>query len=199
MGMHRIRLANLLPEVTERNIRAALASYGEIVSIQDEIWSKVYRYKVANGLNVIKMKMAKHVPSQMNIAGHRAIPSYDGQPVTCYGCGDSGYINKVCPKRREGGMVTSDLTPNIWTHVTAKGAQNPLGNDDKRIEVILQREPYEQASRYSPSVDDLMTTDTPLDIGGEQNDPSHQRMHDLLTQDEKPPLPTTQPVLSPKK
>ena len=111
MGMRRIRLANLPPEVTESNIRAALASYGEIVSIQDEICSKAYRYKVPNGVKVIMMKLAKHLPSQMNIAWHRALPSYDGQPVTCYGCGDSGHINQVCPKRRGGGMVTSDSTP----------------------------------------------------------------------------------------
>jgi len=37
MGMRRIQLANLPPEVTERNIRAALASYGETVSIRDEM------------------------------------------------------------------------------------------------------------------------------------------------------------------
>jgi len=35
MGMWRIRIAILPPEVTERYIRAALASYGDIVSIQD--------------------------------------------------------------------------------------------------------------------------------------------------------------------
>jgi len=63
MGMRRIRLANLPPEVTERNIRTALTSYGETVSFQDEIWSKAYRYKVANGINVIMMKLAKHLPS----------------------------------------------------------------------------------------------------------------------------------------
>ena len=33
MGMRRFRIANLLPEVTEGSIRAALASYGTIVSI----------------------------------------------------------------------------------------------------------------------------------------------------------------------
>jgi len=42
MGMRRIPIANLPPEVTERSIRAALASCGEIVSIQDEIWPKAY-------------------------------------------------------------------------------------------------------------------------------------------------------------
>jgi hypothetical protein len=38
IGMRHIRIASLPPEVNERNIRAALASYGGIVSIQDEIW-----------------------------------------------------------------------------------------------------------------------------------------------------------------
>jgi len=98
MGMRRIRIANLLPEVNERSIRAALASYREIVSIQDEIWPKAYCYKVANRVKVIMMKLAKHLPYQMNIERHRALPSYDGQPVTCSGCGDSGHINQACPR-----------------------------------------------------------------------------------------------------
>jgi len=80
-----------------------------------------------------------------------------------------------------------------------KAQQNQNGNDDNRIEVIPQREPYDQASGCSPSVDDLMTTDTPLDIGGEQQDPSHQQRHDLSPQDEDAPLPISQPELSPKK
>jgi len=149
VGMRRIRLANLPPEVTESNIRAALASYGEIVSIKDEMWSKAYRYKISDGFKVIMMKLVKHFPSQMNIAGHRAIPSYDGQPVTCYGCGGSGLINQVCHRRSGGGMVTSDSTPNTWAHIAAKGAQNQHGNDNNRIEVIPQRESYDQASGCS--------------------------------------------------
>ena len=70
MGIWGIRIANLPPQVTERSICAALASFWEIVSIQDEIWLKAYRYKVADVVEVIMMKLAKHLPSQMNIAGH---------------------------------------------------------------------------------------------------------------------------------
>ena len=33
-------------------------------------------------------------------------------------------------------MVTSDSTPNIWTHVAAKGAHNRHGIVDNRIEVV---------------------------------------------------------------
>jgi len=39
-------------------------------------------------------------------------------------------------------------------------------------------------TRHGDSVDDLKTTHAPLDIGGEQQDPTHQRMHDLKPQDE---------------
>jgi len=63
------------------------------------------------GVKVIMMKLAKHLPSQMNIAGQRTFPSFDGQPVTCYGSGDRGHINQVCPKRRAGGVVTTDSIP----------------------------------------------------------------------------------------
>ena len=84
-------------------------------------------------------------------------------------------------------MVTSDSTPNTWDHVAAKGAQNQHVNDDNQIEVIPQKEPYDQALGCSSSVEDLMTTDTPLDIGGEQQDPSHQRRQYLSPQDENAP------------
>ena len=164
--MRRIRIANLSPEVTERSIQAALTSYGEIVSIQDEIWPKAYRYKVANGVKMIMMKPAKHLPLQMNIAGHRALPSYDGQTVTCYGCGDSGHINQACPGRRGGGVVTSDSTPKTWAHVAAKGAHNRHGTVDNRIEVVPQSALHDQASEFSPTVDDLKPTNAPLGTTG---------------------------------
>jgi len=71
-------------------------------------------------------------------------------------------------------MVTSDLTPTTWTHVAAKGAQNRHGNDDSGIEVSPEGEPHDQAAGPSLYIDDLKTTDTTLDIGGEQQDHSHQ-------------------------
>jgi len=40
MALRRIRIANLPPEVPERTLRVALASYGDIMSIHNETWSK---------------------------------------------------------------------------------------------------------------------------------------------------------------
>ena len=110
MGKRRIRIANLPPEVPEETLRAALAAYGEIITIHDEIWSKTHRYTVANGVKVFMMKLTKHLPSHMTIAGYRILTSYDGQPITCYGCGDTEHMFQVCPKRR-GGVEKHPIHP----------------------------------------------------------------------------------------
>jgi hypothetical protein len=51
LGIKRIRIANLPPEVPEEPIRTAFAQYGDIKSIQEESWSKAYHFLV---LTVLK-------------------------------------------------------------------------------------------------------------------------------------------------
>jgi hypothetical protein len=92
MGSRRVRIATLPPEIPERTIRAALAQYGEIKTIQDDTWSKAYRYQVANGIKVITINLTKHLPSRMTIAGNRVLTSYDSQTLVCYGCGETGHM-----------------------------------------------------------------------------------------------------------
>ena len=48
LGTKRIRVANLTPETSNDNLKAALAPYGRIMNIQNERWSKIYRYPVDN-------------------------------------------------------------------------------------------------------------------------------------------------------
>jgi len=120
----------------------------------------------------------------MNSSGHRALSSYDGQPATSYGYGDSGHTNQACPRRRGGIIVISDSTPNTWAHVAAKGAHNRHGTVDNRIEVVPQTASHDQASAFFPTVNELKPTNAPLDIGGEQQGPTHQRRNNLTPQDE---------------
>jgi hypothetical protein len=101
VGTKRIRLANLPPEVTHDELRAALTPYGKIENIQTEIWSSNYRYAVDNGVRQATILMTKHVPSHMTVAGYRVLISYEGQPATYYGCGAIGHLYHAWPIRQK--------------------------------------------------------------------------------------------------
>jgi hypothetical protein len=88
-GRKALRIANLLPEVPDEVLKAALVPYGTIMAIRNETWSKNYRNAVANGVRVVTMIVNRNIPSHVQIAGHRVLVSYEGQPQTFYGCGES--------------------------------------------------------------------------------------------------------------
>ena len=90
MGIRKVGIANLPPEVPDRTIRDNLAKYGEVKDIKEELWTKAYRYKVSNGIRIAEMNLKLHLPSHMIMADHRVLVSYDGQPSTCYACNELG-------------------------------------------------------------------------------------------------------------
>jgi hypothetical protein len=75
MGNRTVRIANFHTEIQEWTIRNALAQYGDVKYIQDESWSRAYRYNVPNGVKVITMTLNKNLPSQLYIAGTRVMAS----------------------------------------------------------------------------------------------------------------------------
>ena len=60
LGTKRIRVANLPPEASNDTLKAALAPYGKIMNIQNERWSKVYRYPVDNGVRQVTIVLSRH-------------------------------------------------------------------------------------------------------------------------------------------
>jgi hypothetical protein len=61
MGMRRIRIANLPPEVNDRTIKNMLMRYGEIKEITEETWSRNYRYKIYNGIRIVTINLKEHI------------------------------------------------------------------------------------------------------------------------------------------
>ena len=89
MGMRRVRLANLPPETPDETVCFAFSPYGEMKEMQLEDWSKAYRYKVFSGVRIVVITLTKQIPSHIMIAGHRGLVSYEGQPTTCFGYGET--------------------------------------------------------------------------------------------------------------
>jgi hypothetical protein len=56
-GTRIIRVAGLPPEVKQHSSKECLSKYGDIVSIREELWASVYRYKVYNGIRIVEVKL----------------------------------------------------------------------------------------------------------------------------------------------
>ena len=59
MGVRRVRLAGLPPEVKESVVGDAMSKYGDVKDIQDEQWPKQYRYKVSNRVKILELNLKK--------------------------------------------------------------------------------------------------------------------------------------------
>ena len=123
LGTKRIRIANLPPEIPDEILRDALKPYGKVLDISIESWSKAYRYQVSNGIRIIQIVMSKHAPSNLTVAGNRVILSYEGQPLTCYGCGNEGHIFSACPTRK--GPVEARKLPRPASYATVLARSDP--------------------------------------------------------------------------
>jgi len=60
MGVRRVRVANLPPEVKEPDLRDAMSKYGDVKDIQEEQWPNQYRYKVSNGVKIVELNLKTH-------------------------------------------------------------------------------------------------------------------------------------------
>jgi hypothetical protein len=118
MGMRKIRIPNLPPDVQISQIKEGLGKYGEVREISEEKWTRTYRYQVSNG-GVAEMNLKQHVPSHMTIEGHRALISYEGQPDTCYGCNNIGHYYHDCPHRRRARFTDRLTQPPTWADIAA--------------------------------------------------------------------------------
>jgi hypothetical protein len=91
MGLRRVRVANLPPEVPDRVLRDTMSKYGEVKHISEEQWSRFYRYPESNGIRIAGLQLKQHIPSHMMIVGQRVLITYEGQPNTCSGCNEAGH------------------------------------------------------------------------------------------------------------
>jgi hypothetical protein len=117
LGTKHVRIANLPPEVSDDTLRATIAPYGKIVDIQNERWSKAYRYAVDNGVRLVTMVLSRHATSHLTVAGQNVLLSYEGQPATCYGCGEPGHMYQGCPARHKLGSARTIATTATYASI----------------------------------------------------------------------------------
>jgi hypothetical protein len=136
MGRKRIRIANLPPETPDTKIRQTMAKFGEITEITEEQWSKTYRYSVSNGIRIATIHLTQHIPSIINIDGIRVLISYEGQPMTCFGCGETGHQFQNCKHRRNQRQQSKNSPNTTWADIIQRRTgTNPQNTDEGESQI----------------------------------------------------------------
>jgi hypothetical protein len=68
-------------------------------------------------------------PSHITVVGNRVLVSYGGQPMTCYGCNETGHLCQVCPMRQRVRETAPTATPTSWAVIAGPKTRN--GHEDK--------------------------------------------------------------------
>jgi len=68
----------------------------------------------------------------MTIAGNTVLVFYEGEPSTCYGCGEAGHLYLVCPRRRKVAPAESMEPTTSWADIAARGYRSPTNDGGER-------------------------------------------------------------------
>jgi hypothetical protein len=72
------------------------------------------------------MTIKNHIHSHRVIASNRVLITYEGQPITCYGCNANDHVYQMYPKR----MESNKENKNEQTSTRAQVASARLYNRD---------------------------------------------------------------------
>jgi hypothetical protein len=85
------------------------------------------------GIQIVKIDLKVHIPSHLTVSDHRALVSYEGQPLTCYVYNETGHLVNPCPVRHSDQRGKDMLAMN-------RGQQRRLGGRVQRW--LMEPTPY---------------------------------------------------------
>lgn len=94
-GSVEVRIHDLRPRITNRQVAQRMLEYGEILSIRDETWKDFFP-GVPNGIRVLRMKLRKPIPSYVTVDSEMSLVTYKGQAATCKHCQRNVHYTQSC-------------------------------------------------------------------------------------------------------
>ena len=134
--------------------------------------------KVPNGVRQVTIRLTKHIPSQITVDGHRALLSYEGQPATCYGCGDIGHLYPTCSKHRDRQAVSRDQQNITYATVVAPSTSTPPTQTENATYVTLSNNAENPVDLTPPNMDvPRHTDDACIEDAPPNLEPESHRIH----------------------
>ena len=100
--------------------------------------------------------------------------SYEGQPSTCYRCGDTGHMYQGCPKRKNAGNTGVRELGKTWADMVGNVDTTPQ-REERNRQTVLQPT-TEQAAPMNDNISQVHGTET--EEGETISDSMRERMDD---------------------
>jgi hypothetical protein len=111
------------------------------------------------------MALKKHLTFHIIIANNRVLISYEGQPVTCYGCNAIDHVYQICPKRLEANRGYRSKQAITWAHVAKHEAHTADNGENKKekanrpaIDIELEEEEHKDEEETNMGIEPEDTT-----------------------------------------
>lgn len=141
-GAVEVKLFNLSEDVTNSKIARFLMSYGELLSIREEVWDEKHLFAgLPTGVRVVRMIVRKNIPSYVTIDSETTLVSYYGQQQSCRHCGESVHNGVSCVQNKK--LLVQKLATSGTSYADA--AKNPLpsrtqiGSKQQRTKLALPK------------------------------------------------------------
>jgi len=136
---------SILPlEVTEAQITIVMSTYGDVKKAHDKVWAHVYRFEVKTDVRLVDIGRKKRIPSHIKLDGHRALVSYEGQPVTCSRGNEQGHQIHDCPRRKLPGSQQTSNDGNSRANMVKRGTEkvpSVINNGTNNVTISPNGEP----------------------------------------------------------
>lgn len=94
-GSIEVRIHDLRPRVTNKQLAQRMLEYGEVLSIREEVW-KDFLPGVPNGVRIVRMTLRKAVSSYITVDNCMILVTYKGQVAACKHCNRNVHYTLKC-------------------------------------------------------------------------------------------------------
>lgn len=101
-GAVEVKIFDLSIDITNEKIADFLSDYGEVISVQEQLWGEQYLFGgCPTGVRVARMLVKRNIPSYVTIDGEMTNISYYGQRITCKHCSEFTHSGISCIQNKK--------------------------------------------------------------------------------------------------
>lgn len=101
-GGTEVKFHDLSENIRNEELVEFLKQYGEVITIQDQVWGENYPLKgIPTGVRVVKIILRRHIKSFVTIQGEQTLVTYRNQVHTCKHCTNPSHPGSTCVENKK--------------------------------------------------------------------------------------------------